>query len=96
MMVNSKIKNVTERIVLRSKDTRQLYLDQMKSQFDRGFSRSHLSCGNIAASAGCGIKDKNHLGKNIVPNLGIITAYNDMLSTIKHMNLIQKYYESSL
>ena len=48
MMVNSKIKNVTERIVLRSKDTRKLYLDQMKSQFDRGFSRSHLSCGNIA------------------------------------------------
>tara|TARA_B100000683_G_scaffold97159_1_gene95976 strand:- start:1976 stop:3778 length:1803 start_codon:yes stop_codon:yes gene_type:complete len=84
MMVNSKIKNVTERIVLRSKDTRKLYLDQMKSQFDRGFLRSHLSCGNIAhASAGCGQKDKNHLGKNIVPNLGIITAYNDMLSAHK-------------
>ncbi len=83
-MVNSKIKNVTERIVLRSKDTRKLYLDQMKSQFDRGFLRSHLSCGNIAhASAGCGQKDKNHLGKNIVPNLGIITAYNDMLSAHK-------------
>ena len=47
MMVNSKIKNVTDRIVLRSEETRQLYLDQMKSQFDRGFSRSHLSCGNI-------------------------------------------------
>lgn len=84
MMVNSKIKNVTERIVLRSEETRQLYLDQMKSQFDRGFSRSHLSCGNIAhASAGCGPQDKNHLDKNIVPNLGIITAYNDMLSAHK-------------
>ena len=83
-MVNSKIKNVTERIVLRSEETRQLYLDQMKSQFDRGFSRSHLSCGNIAhASAGCGPQDKNHLDKNIVPNLGIITAYNDMLSAHK-------------
>ena len=36
---------------------------------------------------GCGLKDKNHLGKNIVPNLGIITAYNDMLS-------LHKTYES--
>tara|TARA_B000000532_G_C18877239_1_gene411290 strand:- start:6855 stop:8657 length:1803 start_codon:yes stop_codon:yes gene_type:complete len=96
MMVNNKIKNVTDRIILRSRKTRQLYLDQMKSQFDNGFSRSHLSCGNIAhASAGCGLKDKNHLGKNIVPNLGIITAYNDMLSAHKtyesYPKILRKY-----
>ena len=84
MMMNSKIKHITERIILRSQKSRELYLRQMLSQFDKGFSRSHLSCGNVVhAAAGCGTKDKEAIGKNIVPNIAIITAYNDMLSAHK-------------
>ncbi|MBT7624057.1 MAG: phosphogluconate dehydratase [Flavobacteriaceae bacterium] len=96
MMINNKIENITKRIILRSKKTRELYLSQMLSQFDKGFSRSHLSCGNIVhAAAGCRAKDKEALGKNIVPNIAIITAYNDMLSAHKtyenYPEILRKY-----
>ena len=95
-MINNKIENITKRIILRSQKTRELYLSQMLSQFDKGFSRSHLSCGNIVhAAAGCGEKDKDALGKNIVPNIAIITAYNDMLSAHKtyeyYSEILRKY-----
>jgi phosphogluconate dehydratase len=68
----------------------------MLSQFDKEFSRSHLSCGNIVhAAAGCGIKDKKAINENIVPNIAIITAYNDMLSAHKtyesYPEILRKY-----
>ena len=96
MMINNKIENITKRIILRSQKTRELYLSQMLSQFDKGFSRSHLSCGNVVhAAAGCGTDDKAALGKNIVPNIAIITAYNDMLSAHKtyehYPEILRKY-----
>ena len=96
MKINNKIENITKRIILRSQKTRELYLSQMLSQFDKGFSRSHLSCGNIVhAAAGCGTEDKVALGKNIVPNIAIITAYNDMLSAHKtyedYPEILRKY-----
>ena len=96
MMINNKIENITKRIILRSQKTRELYLSQMLSQFDKGFSRSHLSCGNVVhAAAGCGTEDKMALGKNIVPNIAIITAYNDMLSAHKtyehYPEILRKY-----
>ena len=96
MMINKKIEKITNRIILRSQNTRKLYLNQMLSQFDKGFSRSHLSCGNVVhAAAGCGLKDKEAIGKNIVPNIAIITAYNDMLSAHKtyeyYPEILRKY-----
>ena len=96
MMINNKIEHITKRIISRSQKTRELYLSQMLSQFDKGFSRSHLSCGNVVhAAAGCGAKDKAALGKNIVPNIAIITAYNDMLSAHKtyedYPEILRKY-----
>ena len=84
MMVNKKIEDITNRIILRSEINRKLYLSQMLSQFNKEFSRAHLNCGNLAhAAAGSESKDKAALEKNIVPNLAIITAYNDMLSAHK-------------
>jgi len=84
MMVNKKIEDITNRIILRSELNRKLYLSQMLSQFNKEFSRAHLNCGNLAhAAAGSESKDKAALEKNIVPNLAIITAYNDMLSAHK-------------
>ena len=96
MKINNKIEHITNRIILRSQKTRKLYLDQMFSQFDKEFSRSHLSCGNIVhAAAGCGIKDKRAINENIVPNIAIITAYNDMLSAHKtyesYPEILRKY-----
>ena len=83
-MIHPKIQEVTTRIIERSKESRALYLSQMRAQFDVDFNRSHLHCGNLAhAFAGCGPTDKKNLSEDIVPNIGVITAYNDMLSAHK-------------
>jgi phosphogluconate dehydratase len=56
----------------------------MNSAHVEGVSRQSMSCGNLAhAFAACGPNDKNELAQNKLPNIGIITAYNDMLSAHK-------------
>jgi phosphogluconate dehydratase len=69
-MIHPKIQEVTTRIIERSKESRALYLSQMRAQFDVDFNRSHLHCGNLAhAFAGCGPTDKKNLSEDIVPKL---------------------------
>ncbi|MFT6656884.1 phosphogluconate dehydratase [Maritalea sp.] len=81
MSVNNQIKDVTDRIIERSQKTRRIYLDRMDAQVKRGVHRSALSCGNLAHGfAACAPGDKEKLSDGITPNIGIITAYNDMLS----------------
>jgi phosphogluconate dehydratase len=83
-MVHSVIQEVTGRIVKRSEASRTMYLAQMDAQFQKGTYRSNLSCGNLAhAFAACGSNDKQALAENQKQNLGIVTAYNDMLSAHK-------------
>ena len=56
----------------------------MAKSHQEGVSRQGMSCGNLAhASAGCGTHEKNELHGDTTPNIGIITAYNDMLSAHK-------------
>jgi phosphogluconate dehydratase len=56
----------------------------MAKSHQEGVSRQGMSCGNLAhAFAGCGSHEKNELRGDITPNIGIITAYNDMLSAHK-------------
>jgi len=82
--MNNRIIEVTNRILLRSKKTRLNYLSDMKEAFEVGVSRKSMHCGNLAhAFAGCSPSEKEKLTENSVPNLGIITAYNDMLSAHK-------------
>ena len=72
---------VTSRIRTRSKHTRAAYLDMIRSRKPDGFARLKKTAGNLAhASAGCAITDKAELLGAGWPNIGIITAYNDMLS----------------
>ena len=79
--IQSRVGEVTERIVKRSHDDRSRYLDRIREAADKGPQRSRLSCGNLAHGfAACGPSDKQALSGDVVPNLGIITAYNDMLS----------------
>ena len=79
--VNSTISDVTNRIIERSKSTREIYLERVRAKASQGPTRSTLSCGNLAHGfAACGVVDKTKLKGDTVPNLGIITAYNDMLS----------------
>ncbi|MCK0138879.1 phosphogluconate dehydratase [Aliiroseovarius sp. F47248L] len=80
MTLNSDLLKVTERITTRSKDTRQTYLDKINRAAEDGPRRGHLSCsGQAHAYAGAG-QDQGRLAEGRAPNLGIVTAYNDMLS----------------
>ncbi|TPP09877.1 phosphogluconate dehydratase [Rhizobium glycinendophyticum] len=81
MSADSRIEAITKRIVERSKPTREAYLDRTRRAISKGVHRSTLSCGNLAHGfAVCSPSEKAALAGDVVPNLGIITAYNDMLS----------------
>ena len=81
MTVKPQIAAITARIVERSKATRGPYLDRVAAAADAGPHRSALTCGNLAHGfAACGPGDKMKLSGDVVPNIGIITSYNDMLS----------------
>ncbi len=80
-MIHPKIAEITARIIERSAITRLEYLEQIDAAFKEGVHRSTLNCGNLAHGfAACNQHDKSALAADIIPNLGIITAYNDMLS----------------
>ncbi|MCA1298900.1 phosphogluconate dehydratase [Stappia indica] len=81
MSVQATIGEVTDRIRQRSRDSRARYLDRIRAAGEAGPRRSVLSCGNLAHGfAACGLTDKDRLSGDVVPNLAIVTAYNDMLS----------------
>ena len=80
MTVNATIARVTDRIRARSEPTRGLYLDRMAKAVAAGPVRAHLSCGNQAHAYAATGPDKVALAEGRAPNLGIVTAYNDMLS----------------
>ncbi len=83
-MPHPTIENVTKRIIERSKESRVLYLSQMQAAFTEGVTRNILSCGNLAHGfAGCEADEKAKLADTKIPNFGIVTAYNDMLSAHK-------------
>ena len=80
MSLHPVVTRVTDRIRARSADARGLYLDRMGKAVSAGPVRAHLSCGNQAHAYAAMGADKDALVAAKVPNLGIITAYNDMLS----------------
>jgi phosphogluconate dehydratase len=80
MPLHPSIARVTDRIRARSADSRALYLDRLARAAKDGPARGHLACGNQAhAYAAMGV-DKDALATGRSPNIGIVTAYNDMLS----------------
>ena len=80
-MINSTIADVTARIVDRSYKSRTGYLKRIDAAGRQGPRRGVLGCANLAHGfAACGTHDKAALAADIVPNLAIITSYNDMLS----------------
>ncbi len=72
---------VTQRIVLRSESSRARYLDLIAGAVRSSPVRESLACANQAhAWAAVPGEDKLVLRALRQPNLGIVTAYNDMLS----------------
>lgn len=81
MALHNAIKEVTARIIDRSAPTRNDYLSRMEAAGSEGPARAHLTCGNQAhAYAPMPKGDKDKLVECSAGNLGIVTAYNDMLS----------------
>ncbi len=74
------VARVTERVSQRSAPLRSAYLDRMARAADEGPRRAHLSCGNQAHAYAAMAEDKGALVADRAPNIGIVTAYNDMLS----------------
>ncbi|RTE65290.1 phosphogluconate dehydratase [Amphritea opalescens] len=79
--MHSVIEQVTARIVERSRNSRAAYVQQMQDAQEQGVHRARLSCGNLAHGfAACGSDDKQALKLSNAVNVGIISAYNDLLS----------------
>lgn len=81
MSADARISAITKRIVERSKPTRERYIERVRNAAAKGVHRSVLGCANLAHGfAICSPAEKDALAGDRIPNLGIITAYNDMLS----------------
>ena len=74
------IARVTERIIRRSAERRAAYLALMERQREAGTNRGVLSCGNLAHGFAAAGDDKPAIRGGRAMNIGIVTAYNDMLS----------------
>lgn len=81
MTVNHTLQAITNRIIERSRPTREAYLGRISEAASRKPVRTALGCANLAHGfAACGPSDKAGLAGDQLLNIGIITAYNDMLS----------------
>ena len=81
MNVNQKLINIKDRIEERSKDSRSEYLKKIKFSTEQSKSaRNNMGCSNIAhAFASCDKAQQNQ-GANGGTVIGVVSAYNDMLS----------------
>ncbi len=80
MKLHPVIAEVTDRIRSRSRERRTAYLGRLRQAAETGPARAHLSCGNQAHAYAAMGEDKAALAAGRAPNIGIVTAYNDMLS----------------
>ncbi|MDO9043605.1 MAG: phosphogluconate dehydratase [Desulfocapsaceae bacterium] len=78
--MNKVVQNITSRIIERSKAHRSSYLERLdEARSDIPF-RHHLPCSNLAHVASCSGGACMIIRDDRMPNIGIITAYNDLVS----------------
>ena len=81
MKLNATVEAVTQRIRTRSEGRRRAYLSQIDLAAQRRPGVQRLGCANVAhAFAGMPGNDKLRVVTERAPNIGIVTAFNDMLS----------------
>jgi phosphogluconate dehydratase len=80
MPLNQTLAQITDRIIKRSAQSRAAYLARMEAARRQGPSRGHLSCSGQAHAFAAAGPDQSQLATGQGGNLGIVTAYNDMLS----------------
>lgn len=80
MSLHPVVEKITARIIARSAKSRKAYLDLIDRARDAGVHRPTLSCGNLAHGFAASGEDKPVIRSGKAMNIGIVTAYNDMLS----------------
>jgi phosphogluconate dehydratase len=81
-MLNDTVHRVTQRIVERSRDSRRRYLELMEREGDAHADRNQaLPCSNLAHGFAATGEDKESIATRAGPNIGIVTAYNDTISS---------------
>ncbi|MEM9436738.1 MAG: phosphogluconate dehydratase [Pseudomonadota bacterium] len=80
MALNPTLAKVTDRIIARSTEARKTYVSRMEAAAAEGPRRAHLTCGNQAHAYASMGEAQSDLATGRAPNIGIVTAYNDMLS----------------
>ena len=80
MSIHPVVAKVTDRVIERSRPSRTRYLDLIDRAREAGVNRPTLSCGNLAHGFAASGEDKIAIRGGQAPNIGIVTAYNDMLS----------------
>lgn len=79
--MNPAVSAVTDRIIERSRPTRQAYLSLIERERDGWIGRPRLGCANLAhAYAGTPEDREAMTTRHEAMNIGLVTAYNDMLS----------------
>lgn len=79
--LHPQLETITASLIKRSQQSRQQYLARMQATRDQDPPRLSLSCGNLAhAYAACNSDDKQTIRLMQSANIGIINAYNDVLS----------------
>jgi len=79
--INKDINDITQRIINRSRVTRNQYLANIRQAKSSTVHRASLSCGNLAHGfAACGNEDKETIKSLNHSDIAIVSAYNDMLS----------------
>ncbi len=79
--LNPTLARVTQRIIDRSADLRGQYLHTVETSASAGTQRAGMGCANMAhTTAAMPANDKLKIHAEKAPHLGVVTAYNDMLS----------------
>ncbi len=78
--LNDTLHRVTQRVTEKSRASRQAYLDLIAREGDNLGKRPAVSCSNLAHAYAGTADDRAALVAGSGPNIGIVTAYNDMLS----------------
>ncbi|MEK9210167.1 phosphogluconate dehydratase [Sphingomonas sp. 2378] len=80
MSLNAAVSAVTDRVIERSKPGRQAYLDLIAREAETAVRRPNLGCANLAHAYAGTEEDRDAMKADRGMNIGIVSAYNDMLS----------------
>src|SRR3954463_7311780 len=80
MSLHADVSAVTDRIIARSKPTRDAYLALIRRERDQHIERPTLGCANLAHGYAGTEEDRDAMKAGRGMNIGIVTSYNDLLS----------------